>query len=65
MLCIADTEGNFHHLNEEWSNLFGYSIEELKNKKICDFVHPEDIESTNEVVKNLKTTKNCEFCKSM
>ncbi|AEH60009.1 signal transduction histidine kinase [Methanosalsum zhilinae DSM 4017] len=54
LLCIADTEGNFHHLNEEWSNLFGYSIEELKNKKICDFVHPEDIESTNEVVKKLK-----------
>lgn len=53
LLCIADFEGNFVKVSKAWSNILGYSIEELSNKKFMDFVHPDDIQSTVDAMQTL------------
>ncbi|WP_413160482.1 PAS domain S-box protein [Capilliphycus salinus ALCB114379] len=50
LLCIADTNGYFHRLNQQWEKTLGYSLQELENSRFLDWVHPEDLESTlNEI----------------
>ncbi len=46
LLCIVDIEGHFIKLNKAWEEVLGYSEEELKGRKIFDFIHKEDIEDT-------------------
>lgn len=53
MLCIADTTGVFVRLNPEWERSLGYPAEFLLGKNIFDFIHPEDVSSTEEAVKVL------------
>ncbi len=50
LLCIADMKGNFIRVNKEWENVLGYNIEELRIKNILDFVHPDDLQSTLNVM---------------
>lgn len=54
LLCIVDMEGRFIKLNKAWDDILGYSSEELKGHNILEFIHPEDIESTIESLKQLK-----------
>ncbi|MBE9176263.1 PAS domain S-box protein [Synechocystis salina LEGE 06155] len=58
LLCIANTEGYFLRLNQQWSNTFGYSLEELKQRPFIEFVHPDDVEDTMQAVNQLRTGKN-------
>lgn len=44
LFCIADFEGNFIKINNSWSELLGYSKEELYSKKFFEFMHPEDLQ---------------------
>ncbi len=53
LLCIADMEGNFLRLNSVWSQVLGYSLEELYHHKFFDFVYPEDIPETQKAVEQL------------
>ncbi len=46
LLCIADTDGYFHRLNQEWQEVLGYRLEELEGRRFLDFVHPDDVEAT-------------------
>jgi PAS domain S-box-containing protein len=46
LLCIANMEGYFLKLSPHWTNLLGYSNEELCASPFIDFVHPDDIEKT-------------------
>ena len=54
LFCIADSDGNFIKLNNEWENCLGYTVEELKGKKFFDFIHPDDLPKTIEAVKSLE-----------
>ena len=54
LLCIADTDGNFIEVNNAWSNLLGYSKSRLENMRFLDFIHPDDLDSTLNAIKNLK-----------
>jgi PAS domain S-box-containing protein len=56
-LCIVNKEGYFLTLNQTWENTLGYSLDELKGKKILDFVHPDDMESTLSIVSKLSKNK--------
>lgn len=53
LLCIADLQGYLRKVNPEWTNLLGYSADELEGKRFFDFIHPDDIESTNFAIKEL------------
>jgi PAS domain S-box-containing protein len=46
LLCIANTAGYFLRLNPAWETILGYKREELMTKRFLDFVHPEDLVST-------------------
>ncbi len=46
LLCVANTDGLFVHLNPAWSEVLGWSREELLSKPFLDFVHPDDVAST-------------------
>ncbi|MFA4876363.1 MAG: PAS domain S-box protein [Methanoregula sp.] len=53
LLCIADTDGNFHRLNPEWERTLGYTVSELMGKKFLDFVHPDDLAPTLDALARL------------
>jgi PAS domain S-box-containing protein len=42
MLCIVDFEGRFLQLNPAWTQVLGYSLDELEGRAFMDFVHPDD-----------------------
>lgn len=54
LLCIADIEGNLIKVNKAWEEVLGYTIEELKQSKLMDFVHPEDVRPTLDAMKQLR-----------
>ena len=58
LLCIADFEGNFVKVNKSWETTLGYSVEELTSRKFLEFVHPDDIPSTLEVMSKLGRNEN-------
>jgi PAS domain S-box-containing protein len=53
LFCIADTEGYFHKLNPAWRDTLGYEPADLEGKRFLDFVHPDDMAATLEVVQTL------------
>ena len=54
LLCIAEVDSaRFLKVNNQWSELLGYSKEEIINRSFMDFVHPDDVESTIQAVENL------------
>jgi PAS domain S-box-containing protein len=53
LLCVAGLDGYFKQLNPAWQQALGWSNEVLMSRAAIDFVHPEDREATNNVVKNL------------
>lgn len=52
-LCIADTSGFFRMVNNEFAAMLGFKVEELKGKRLFDFIHPDDVEETLESIKEL------------
>jgi PAS domain S-box-containing protein len=55
LLTIADTNGHFVKINQEWEHVLGYSIEELQGRSFLDFVHPDDLQSTLEAIAVLRS----------
>ncbi|HPF17151.1 MAG TPA: PAS domain S-box protein [Thermotogota bacterium] len=53
LLCIADNQGRFIKLNNEWEHVLGHPVQELEGRYFLDFVHPDDIEPTKEAIQNL------------
>jgi PAS domain S-box-containing protein len=53
LLCIADTEGRFRRLNPQWQHALGYTMDELRDRRFLDFVHPEDLASTLQALARL------------
>ena len=57
LLCIADTDGYFRRLNPAWGATLGFPVSELEGRRFLDFVHPEDLEATRQVVSMLADQK--------
>lgn len=52
-LCIADMDGHLVKANKAWEEVLGYTNEELIRTKYLDFVHPDDVPGTREVMNRL------------
>ncbi|MEI6206195.1 MAG: PAS domain S-box protein [Desulfuromonadales bacterium] len=46
LMCIADPNGAFKKTNPAFTEILGYSTEELISKPFINFVHPDDKQST-------------------
>jgi two-component system, cell cycle sensor histidine kinase and response regulator CckA len=57
MLCIADFQGRFMHLNDEWEQALGYPVAELEGRALLDFVHPDDRAATLAVMADLSAER--------
>ena len=53
LLCISDKPGNFLKLNKAWESILGYSVADLENRSFLEFVHPDDLQSTNNAMGKL------------
>ncbi|RYG72917.1 PAS domain S-box protein, partial [bacterium] len=53
MLCIADRTGHFKRLNPAFETTLGYSMGELMKKPFFEFVHPDDLASTEKELARL------------
>ncbi|MDA3897792.1 MAG: PAS domain S-box protein, partial [Desulfobacteraceae bacterium] len=51
MICIADINtSTFIKVNPAFTEILGYSVEELLEKPFIDFIHPDDIDATQNVI---------------
>jgi len=57
LLCIADLDGRFRRLNPQWEKALGYAISELEGSRFLDLVHPDDLEATLAVLRDLSDDK--------
>jgi PAS domain S-box-containing protein len=48
LLCTADADGYFQSLNAAWEQVLGWSRDELMQRPLIEFVHPDDVERTLE-----------------
>ena len=46
LLCVASFEGFFVSVNPAFTEVLGWSVEELRERPFLDFVHPDDREAT-------------------
>jgi PAS domain S-box-containing protein len=61
LLCIANTDGYFLRLNPAAERILGYTREELMAKRLLDFVHPDDLNRTQEAVSTLASQQRVTF----
>jgi PAS domain S-box-containing protein len=48
MLCIAGMDGYFKQVNPAWEATLGFTAEEMLGRPFIDFIHPDDVDATNE-----------------
>ena len=53
MLCIADYDARLVEVNQAWSDVLGYDLETIRSRPFLEFVHPEDLEETLNVMAKL------------
>jgi len=46
LFCTADSTLHFRELSPSWEQVLGWSLDELRERPFLDFVHPDDLEST-------------------
>ncbi len=53
LMCIANTDGYFEQVNLTFLRTLGYSRDELLQREFFHFIHPDDIQSTQNEVSRL------------
>jgi PAS domain S-box-containing protein len=50
LLCVRDLRGKLVRLNPAWSAQLGFSLQDLHGGPMLDFVHPQDVWSSHDVM---------------
>ncbi len=58
MLCIANFQGHFLHVNQMFEKVLGWSKAELLSKPFIKFVHPDDVQATIDATITLSKGQN-------
>ena len=53
LLAISSYDGVFTQTNPTWQKTLGYAESELHGHPLQEFIHPDDVEATNEVIGNI------------
>ena len=53
----TDPRGNWTYLNQAWTRVFGYSVEESLGKNFLEFVHPDECAATIQLFQSVVTGK--------
>lgn len=53
LMCITDFDGILIRINDAWTNVLGYSLKELTDTNILDYIHPDDLQSTYKAIEKL------------
>src|SRR3979409_359877 len=53
LLCIAGFDGYFKRVNPSLERTFGYSSRELLSRPFLEFTHPDDVQSSRDVLAEL------------
>ncbi|MET0760687.1 MAG: PAS domain S-box protein [Flavobacterium sp.] len=53
LVCIAGIDGFFKEINPTFIKVLGYTKEELLTNSILSFIHPDDVEKTNQELEQL------------
>ncbi|NEO86354.1 MAG: PAS domain S-box protein [Spirulina sp. SIO3F2] len=59
LCCIANFEGYFQRLNPVWSQVFGYTLDDMLSQPYLSFVHPDDQAETIEQGQQLGQGVQC------
>ena len=54
----TDPAGNWTYLNQAWTRVFGFSVEECLGRNFLEFVHPDERESTIELFQTVVSGKS-------
>lgn len=57
LVCIAGINGMFYKVNPAFTNVLGYSKEEIEGSSFLDLIHPDDMDITLNEVKKLSEGK--------
>lgn len=61
ILCVVGYDGCLKKVNPAITNILGYTSEELLDKSIIDFVHPDEVNGTKEKLKFLSKGENIQY----
>jgi PAS domain S-box-containing protein len=62
LICVAGLDGYFKQVNKAWTDVLGYTKEELLTQPWINFVHPDDREATiAEAIKVFQGFKTMRF----
>lgn len=50
LMVIADIDGYFRDINSSWTKTLGYSREELLGRPYLEFIHPDDLAQTRQII---------------
>lgn len=56
-MCIANMEGYLLDINPSFSRVLGYKDSQLRYRRMIDFVHPDDVDSTRQQIKVLNENR--------
>jgi PAS domain S-box-containing protein len=54
LLVIATIDGRFARVNRAWETVLGYRTDQIEGNPIADFVHPDDLDSTQQALSLLR-----------
>jgi PAS domain S-box-containing protein len=59
LMCTVNDAMHFELLNPRWTQVLGFSLEEIRAIPFPDFIHPDDLAPTMEVAGQLYTDPDC------